>query len=460
MSKGASVFVCQACGASHARWNGRCDACGAWNSLVEETAAPPLAAGARKAPRKPGAGLDFSALDGPESPPPRRMTGIAEFDRVLGGGLVPGGAALVGGDPGIGKSTLLLQAAAALASSGASVAYITGEEAIDQIRDRARRLGLSAAPVALAAETALRVILDGLKRERPDVVIIDSVQTLWSDMLDAAPGSVAQVRACAQELVRFAKKTGASILLVGHVTKDGQIAGPRVVEHLVDAVFYFEGERGRHFRILRGVKNRYGATDEIGVFEMTSAGLSGAHDPAQLFLSAERGASGAAVTAALEGSRPILIEIEALAGPQASGSARRSVVGWDSARLAMMLAVLETRCGQAFSGRDVYCSVAGGYRLNDPAADLAAAAALLSSGFDAPLAADAVFLGEIGLSGAVRPPPRLDLRLREAARLGFKKAYAPPPLKRGHETDIEGLTVVEIERLSDLVDVLAPSAPG
>jgi DNA repair protein RadA/Sms len=396
-------------------------------------------------------GLTFQGLNSLEPSPARLTTGLAELDRVLGGGLVPGGAVLIGGDPGIGKSTLLLQAAAGLARLGNSVAYITGEEAEAQIRERARRLEASDAPVALAAETGLRPILEALKRTKPDVIIIDSIQTLWSDALDAAPGSVAQVRACSQELARLVKKTGACLILVGHVTKDGQIAGPRVVEHLVDGVFYFEGDRAHQFRILRGVKNRYGATDEIGVFEMTPQGLVSAADPSRMFLTTEGSrAPGAAVAVALEGSRPMMIEVEALAGPQAPGSPRRAVVGWDSARLAMLLAVMETRCGYAYAGRDVYFNVAGGYKLSDPSADLAAAAALLSSTLDVPCASDTIWIGEVALSGAVRGASRIDLRLREAARLGFKRAVVPADTL----VQFPGLTLVQIARLSELADHL------
>ena len=451
MAKRDTAYVCQSCGAVHARWAGRCEACAAWNSLVEEVvAAPPGALPAvvgRTAKRERGEGLTFHRLDAETPLAGRVRTGLGELDRVLGGGLVPGGAVLIGGDPGIGKSTLLLQAASGLARQGASVAYITGEEAETQIQERARRLGAANSPVALAAETNLRTILEGLKRQKPDVFVIDSIQTLWSDAVEAAPGSVAQVRACAQELVRHAKKTDTSAVLVGHVTKDGQIAGPRVVEHLVDGVFYFEGDRAMQVRILRAVKNRYGATDEIGLFEMTGQGLTDASDPAALFLGAgHRDPVGAAVTVGLEGSRPILIDVEALAGPNAAGSPRRAVVGWEPARMAMLLAVLEQRCGYAFSGRDVYVNVAGGYRLTDPAGDLAAAAALLSSALDAPLPEGAVFIGEVALSGAVRPVGRIEQRVREAARLGFTRAYVPA----GSQLQVPGLTVKEIQRLSDL----------
>ncbi len=373
-----------------------------------------------------GKGLEFVELSGDLMDAPRIESGIAEFDRVLGGGTVPGSAVLIGGDPGIGKSTLLLQAAARIAAGGASVAYVSGEEAVDQIRGRARRLGLADAPVQLAAETSLGPILDGLKAAKPDVAVIDSVQTLWSDAVTAAPGSVAQVRACAHELVRYAKTKGVAILLVGHVTKDGQLAGPRVMEHMVDAVLSFEGDRAGQFRILRGIKNRFGATDEIGVFEMSESGLIEVANPSALFLAA-RGepASGSVVFAGVEGTRPVLVEIQALVAEAAFGTPRRAVVGWDSGRLAMILAVFEARCGLSFASRDVYLNVAGGLKITEPAADLAVAAALASAALDAPLGADLVAFGEASLSGEVRPVGRADARLKEAAKLGFRTALAP-----------------------------------
>ncbi|MBL8532136.1 MAG: DNA repair protein RadA [Hyphomonadaceae bacterium] len=453
MAKPDHVFTCQACGAIWSKWTGKCDACGEWNTLVEE-AARPVVPGALAAPtgRKAKA-LTFVELSGAAEPLARLISGISEFDRVCGGGLAPASAILIGGDPGVGKSTLLLQAAAALARNGRSVAYVTGEEAEAQVQERARRLKTADAPVQLAAETDLRKIIDGLKALKPDVVIVDSIQTLWADGVEAAPGTVAQVRACAHELVRFAKKSGSVLILVGHVTKDGQIAGPRVVEHLVDAVIYFEGERGLPFRILRAVKNRFGPTDEIGVFEMVEAGLVETPNPSALFLgvSGER-ASGAAVFAGVEGSRPVLVEIQALAAPSAYGTPRRAIVGWDSARLAMILAVLETRCGLSFAGRDVYLSVAGGLRITEPAADLAVAAALISSLTDTPLPKHCVAYGEVALSGDVRPAGRSDLRLKEAAKLGFEQALAPPQKKNSAAA---GVKLRAISHISELVTALS-----
>jgi len=425
MARDGAVYACQACGAVQTRWSGQCPACGAWNTLIEElTSRPP---GALK-PSKPtkARGLAFEGLQDETPTPPRIVTGVEEFDRVCGGGVAPGSAILVGGDPGVGKSTLLLQVAAHAARRGAACAYISGEEAVEQVRARAQRMGLAEAPVKLAAETSLRAIVEGLKAERFDIVVIDSIQTLWSDAHEAGPGSVTQVRAACGELVRLAKTRGVAVILVGHVTKEGTIAGPRVVEHMVDAVFAFEGERGYPFRILRGAKNRFGATDEIGVFEMGDAGLIEVRNPSALFLntSGER-AAGAAVFAGIEGSRPVLVEIQALVAPSAYGTPRRAVVGWDSGRLAMVLAVLEARCGLGFGDKDVYLNVAGGLRISEPAADLAAAAALASSAFDQALPQDCVVFGEISLSGEVRAVSRMDGRLKEAAKLGFRRALAP-----------------------------------
>jgi DNA repair protein RadA/Sms len=426
MAKPTSQFMCQSCGASYTKWAGRCDACGEWNSLTEESRAdtPKALGGGAKGGRK----IELVGLTGTSKAPPRMPTGISELDRVTGGGLVPGSALLVGGDPGIGKSTLLLQAAAALADTGLRIAYISGEEAVDQVRLRAARLGLSGSNVGLASATNLRDIVSTLDDPQgPQVVIIDSIQTMVMDSLDSAPGSVSQVRACSHELIRLAKTRGFAVFLVGHVTKEGSIAGPRVMEHMVDTVLYFEGERGHQFRILRAVKNRFGATDEIGVFEMTQGGLEEVTNPSALFLAERRGnVSGSCVFAGVEGSRPVLVEIQALVATSGAGSPRRAVVGWDSGRLSMVLAVLEARCGLALAGNDVYLNVAGGLRITEPAADLAVAAALMSSATGMPVPADLAVFGEIGLSGEVRPVAQADLRLKEAAKLGFAEALAPP----------------------------------
>ncbi|GHD49754.1 DNA repair protein RadA [Thalassobaculum fulvum] len=452
MAKSTSRYVCQDCGAVHAKWAGKCEACGAWNTLVEEV----VEAAAPKG-LKPGGGrrLSFVELDGKTTDAPRRVTGIGEFDRVLGGGLVPGSATLIGGDPGIGKSTVLLQAVAGL-SSQSRCAYVSGEEAVDQVRMRARRLGVANAPVGLAAATNVRDIVASLEAaDGPDVVVIDSIQTMYVDALDSAPGTVAQVRASAQELIRVAKRRGIALLLVGHVTKEGAIAGPRVLEHMVDTVLYFEGERGHQFRILRGVKNRFGPTDEIGVFEMTEAGLVEVGNPSALFLSDRQDdVSGACVFAGMEGTRPVLVEIQALVAPSPFGTPRRAVVGWDSNRLAMVTAVLEARCGVSLAGNDVFLNVAGGLRVSEPAADLAVAAALVSSLTGVPVPKGSVVFGEIGLAAEVRAVTHAEPRLKEAAKLGFTKALLPAVRRKGARPAAGGIELVPIARLHDLVDLL------
>ena len=370
--------------------------------------------------------IEFVPLKGVERSLPRRFSQINEFDRVVGGGLVPGSATLVGGDPGIGKSTLLLQVVCKLAQQH-RVAYISGEEAIDQVRLRAERLGVSDVSCELASATSVRDIVAAMDSgNAPDILIIDSIQTMYVDTLDSAPGTVAQVRTSAQELIRIAKKRDIAVILVGHVTKEGMIAGPRVLEHMVDTVLYLEGDRGHQFRVLRGVKNRFGPTDEIGVFEMTDKGLMEVANPSALFLTDRRGdMSGAAVFAGLEGTRPILVEIQALVAPSSYGTPRRAVVGWDQGRLSMVLAVLEARCGVTFGNNDVYLNVAGGLRIAEPAADLAVAAALLSSLTGEPVPAECVVFGEIGLSGEVRRVSQPDLRLKEAVKLGFTQTIMP-----------------------------------
>jgi DNA repair protein RadA/Sms len=447
MARDGAIYVCQSCGAVHGKWSGQCGACGQWNTIVEESrSAPPGALKPAASSRARGLAFETLKSDSPE--PPRITTGVLEFDRVCGGGVVPGSAILLSGDPGVGKSTLLLDVAGRAALRGVRVAYISGEEAVEQIRSRAKRMGLTEAPVDLASATALREIVGTLKRERYDMVIVDSIQTLWSDAHEAGPGSVTQVRACAGEMVRLAKAQGSAVILVGHVTKDGQVAGPRVVEHMVDAVMTFEGERGYPFRILRAGKNRFGATDEIGVFEMGDAGLAEVANPSALFLGDGKDrAPGAAVFAGIEGSRPVLVEMQALVAPSAYGTPRRAVVGWDTGRLAMVLAVLEARCGVGFGDRDVYLNVAGGLRINEPAADLAAAAALISSAVDVPLPQGCVVFGEISLSGEVRAVGRAEARLREAHKLGFDRALTPPLTVKG-----KGVGLTAVTRLTEAVD--------
>ncbi|RVT89476.1 DNA repair protein RadA [Sphingomonas crocodyli] len=426
MAKPQKRYTCQACGSVASRWQGQCADCGEWNSLVEETTNVTVFA-AKHHLRAGGQRIDLVGLDAEIPLPKRASTGIAEFDRALGGGLVPGSATLIGGDPGIGKSTLLLQAAAKIAMAGQSVAYISGEEAADQVRLRARRLGLGQAPVRLASATSVRDILTTLESAPPALLVIDSIQTMHSDLIEGAPGTVSQVRASAQELIRFAKERGTALVLVGHVTKDGAIAGPRVLEHMVDTVLSFEGERSHQYRILRAVKNRFGGTDEIGVFAMAEGGLDEVGNPSALFLT-NRGEAmaGATVFPAMEGTRPLLVEIQALVVRLASGATpRRAVVGWDSGRLAMILAVLEARCGLSFSTCEVYLNIAGGYRVADPAADLAVAAALVSALAERPVPTDCVAFGEVALSGEIRPVAHAPLRLKEAAKLGFTRAWQP-----------------------------------
>jgi DNA repair protein RadA/Sms len=455
MARRAPTFVCQNCGAVYGRWQGKCDSCGEWNTIAEEsTGTMPQAAGPGRPPRK-GRPFALHPLAGETDEAPRTACGIAELDRVTGGGFVRGSVLLVGGDPGIGKSTLLIQAAAAIARAGDRAIYVSGEEAVAQLRLRAERLGLGDAAVELAAETAVEDIVATLGHGRtPRLVVVDSIQTLWTDSIESAPGTVSQVRGAAQVLIRYAKRSGAAVILVGHVTKDGQIAGPRVVEHMVDAVLSFEGEGAHHFRILRAVKNRFGATDEIGVFEMTGGGLQEVANPSALFLSErDLGAPGTAVFAGIEGTRPLLVEIQALVAPTTLGTPRRAVVGWDQSRLAMVLAVLEAHCGVRLSGHDVYLNVAGGLRIQEPAADLAAAAALVSSLAHAPLPADAVYFGEISLSGMVRPVAQAAARLKEAAKLGFARAFVPDTA-RGEA----GETTLALAAVGPLMDMVAAIA--
>lgn len=449
-------FVCQGCGTITSKWSGRCDGCGEWNTIVEEAVEP-----TNRESRKRAGKLTLMHLDGDLTPPPRIETSIAEFDRVLGGGLVPASVVLVGGDPGIGKSTLLLQATCALAKAGRRVLYVSGEEAVDQIRLRARRLKLEAPTLDLAASINVSEIASSLEQDREhNVVVIDSIQTMWLESIESAPGSVAQVRACAFELIRLAKTVGFSLVLVGHVTKEGALAGPRVLEHMVDAVMYFEGDRGHQFRILRAAKNRFGATDEIGVFAMTDTGLTEVPNPSALFLAERRGnIAGSAVFAGMEGTRPVLLEIQALVSPKAGeGAARRAVVGWETARLNMLLAVLEARCGLKMAGMDVHLNIAGGLRISEPACDMAVAAALISAATGVPTSSGATYFGEVGLSGEVRQVSQTDLRLKEAQKLGFAQAILPRRIASGaaRPKPPEGLALKEIGHLNDLVELFQP----
>jgi DNA repair protein RadA/Sms len=453
MARLRTSYVCQNCGAISQRWQGKCDSCGEWNTIIEEAAA--LGVGGEVARRgATGRPFPLEDLSGASPPQPRIVTGIGELDRVAGGGFVAGSATLIGGEPGIGKSTLLIQACAALARRGGRVVYVSGEESTEQVRLRATRLGLAQTPVQLAAQTLVEDIVATLgSGDAPRFVIIDSIQTMWSDAIESAPGTVSQVRGTAQALIRFAKTSGAAVILVGHVTKDGQIAGPRVVEHMVDAVLSFEGEGAHAFRVLRATKNRFGPTDEIGVFEMTGAGLAEVANPSALFLAGRDGAApGAAVFAGVEGARPVLVEIQALVAPSTLGTPRRAVVGWDSSRLAMVLAVLEAHAGLRLGQHDVYLNVAGGLRIAEPAADLAAAAALVSSLIGVSLPHDAVYFGEIALSGAVRAVGHSGLRLKEAAKLGFSRAIAPASRK---DAEAARLTTLPVASVAGLVAEIA-----
>ncbi|MBK1622324.1 DNA repair protein RadA [Afifella marina] len=452
MARPKTQYVCVNCGAVWPRWQGRCDACGEWNTLQEEGPAAPASTAAGR-----GNVVMLRPLSGKTESPPRLTSGIAELDRVTGGGFVPASALLVGGDPGIGKSTLLLQAAASLARDGRHVIYVSGEEAIDQVRLRAERLGVVDAPVQLAAETHIEDILATLKTgPKVDVVIVDSIQTMWTDLAESAPGTVTQVRLASQNLIRLAKSTGAVVILVGHVTKDGQIAGPRVVEHMVDAVLYFEGDAGHRFRLLRAVKNRFGPASEIGVFEMAGDGLREVANPSDLFIGERDAISpGTAIFAGMEGTRPLLVEVQALVSQSSLATPRRAVVGWDPNRLAMLLAVLEARCGLRFGQFDVYLNVAGGLRIAEPAADLAIAAALISSRTGVATPPDSIYFGEVSLSGTIRAVAQSQQRLKEAEKLGFRKAFLP---EAGSEDTVTGLALDKIATLADMVAAFAARA--
>lgn len=427
MAKARSVYRCAECGHDHPKWVGRCEACGAWNTVAEEpvTLRPPA--------RRPGGPAGRGGAD-PNPPTPladiaearlvRWVSGLPELDFVLGGGVVPGSLALIGGEPGIGKSTLLLQAAARLRAAGRQVLYASGEESPEQIRLRADRLLEDAGPVLVLGETRLEAVLEAALQAGAEVLMMDSVQTVYTDQLESAPGSVGQVRECAARLMRFAKETGTAVIVVGHVTKGGTIAGPKTLEHIADTVLYFEGEQTLDYRLLRATKNRFGSVDELGVFSMTEHGLAAVPNPSAVFLAARSGeTSGSAVTALMEGTRPVLVEVQALAAPSGYGTPQRVATGLDPRRLAVLLAVLERRGGASFSQLDIFVQVTAGVRLREPGADLAVAAALLSSLHNRPTPADALFLGEVGLGGEIRPVQGVERRLTEAARLGFRRAF-------------------------------------
>ncbi len=448
MARAEAAYVCQTCGAVTTKWAGKCLSCGEWNTLIEEAPLSAPGFATKKAPK--GKVIELAALEGPAEKGQRFQTGISELDRPLGGGAVPGSAILVGGDPGIGKSTLLLQALGHMAGAGLKAVYITGEESIGQIRMRAGRLHMGGAEIALASETSVSNILATCKQEKPDIIVIDSIQTMFSEAIDSAPGTVTQVRLSAQNLIHYAKTSGAALFLIGHVTKDGQIAGPKTMEHMVDTVLYFEGERTQQYRILRATKNRFGGVDEIGVFEMTGEGLKEVKNPSSLFLSDRKEETeGVVVYPGMEGTRSLLAEFEALVVPSPAANPRRAVVGWDSGRLAMILAVLDARLGLGFGASDVYLNIAGGLKVQDPAADVAVAAALISSLTKRPLPSDMVMMGEISLSGDIRPVTHLGPRLKEAEKLGFGRAVVP----KSQKTPKTSLTLINAEKVADLLDI-------
>jgi len=450
MAKSKTLYVCSECGGTCPKWEGKCPHCGSWNTLVESVAAPP-AASHRFAPLAEASPVrSLSEIEARELP--RQPSGIPEFDRVLGGGLVPGGVVLIGGDPGIGKSTLLLQALASL-SSVVPVLYVTGEESAEQVALRARRLDLSTGNVNLLAEIRLESIVATLAEQRPAVAVIDSIQTLYSSDLSAAPGSVSQVRECAAQLTRIAKQTGIAIVLIGHVTKDGALAGPRVLEHIVDTVLYFEGDTHSSFRLVRAFKNRYGAVNELGVFAMTDRGLRGVANPSALFLSQhDSDVAGSCVMATQEGTRPLLVEIQALVDSAHVPNPRRLSVGLESTRLAMLLAVLHRHAGVATFDQDVFVNAVGGVKIAEPAADLPVLLAIMSSLRNKPLPKGLIVFGEVGLAGEIRPAPRGQERLKEAAKLGFNLALIPKA--NAPRQPIEGLEVWAVDRVDAAIDRL------
>jgi DNA repair protein RadA/Sms len=451
MARLKEVFVCQNCGASSPKWQGQCPACGEWNTLTAEVQASGSSAARKTAasgPRSPASTLlaEEASLD-----QPRLSTGSGELDRVLGGGLVAGSVTLIGGDPGIGKSTLMLQSAAAINAAGA-VLYATGEESLKQVALRARRLGLTASTARLVAETQVEAIVEAAKTLNARALIVDSIQTMYSERIDAAPGAVSQLRECTAELVRFAKASGTAVLLVGHVTKEGQIAGPRVLEHMVDTVLYFESDTGSRFRVLRSVKNRFGAANEIGVFAMVEQGLREVANPSAIFLSRHaEPASGSVITVMREGTRSLLIEVQVLADASIGANPRRVAVGIDGNRLTMLLAVAHRHAGLLLHGQDVFANVVGGVRLAETAGDLAIVLAARSSLRDVPLPNSLVVFGELGLAGEIRPVPFGEERLREAAKHGFKSALVPEANvpKRAPE----GMEIRGVRRLSEALDV-------
>ena len=449
MARAKTAYACTECGGQSSKWQGQCPHCGAWNTLVEAIVAPP----ATRFHAVSGAAAEVRPLSSVEArADPRAATGLEEFDRVLGGGLVPGGVVLLGGDPGIGKSTLLLQALAAIGASRRSL-YVTGEESPEQVAMRAQRLGLVNAPVELLAEVQLETIASAIRTRRPEVVVIDSIQTLYTEALESAPGSVAQVRECAAQLTRLAKQSAITVLLVGHVTKEGAIAGPRVLEHIVDTVLYFEGDPHSSFRLVRAIKNRFGAANELGVFAMTERGLKGVANPSALFLSRHaEPVPGSCILATVEGSRPLLVEIQALVDAGQGGPPRRLAVGLDPQRLALLLAVLHRHGGVQSGDLDVFVNAVGGVRIAEPAADLAILMAITSSLKNISLSDKSIVFGEVGLAGEIRPVQRGQERLREAAKLGFRTALIPTGNRPRHTVD--GMEVIAVDRVGEALEQL------
>jgi DNA repair protein RadA/Sms len=449
MAKAKTIHACTECGGQASKWQGQCPHCGAWNTLVESIATPAV----KRFETVTGGRSPVRALAGVEAKESSRIaTGLSEFDRVTGGGLVAGGVVLLGGDPGIGKSTLLLQASAALGATHRTL-YVTGEESIEQVALRAQRLGLVGAPIELLAEVQLEAIVAAIASTAPKVVVIDSIQTLYTEELTSAPGSVSQVRECAAQLTRLAKQRGIVVLLVGHVTKEGAIAGPRVLEHIVDTVLYFEGDPHSSFRLVRAIKNRFGAANELGVFGMTERGLKGVANPSALFLSQHREpVAGSAVVATLEGSRPLLVEIQALVDPVQGTPPKRLAVGLDSLRLGLLLAVLHRHGGVDAGGVDVFVNAVGGVRIAEPAADLAVLMAVSSSLRNKPLPMNSLVFGEVGLTGEIRPVQRGQERIREAAKLGFRTVIIPNLNKP--RQDVDGIEIISVERVSDALAFL------
>ena len=449
MAKAKTVYSCTECGGQSPKWQGQCPHCNAWNTLVETVATPP-ATRFRTVAGKSTSVRTLGTIDAKKSP--RFPTGLEEFDRVLGGGLVPGGVILLGGDPGIGKSTLLLQAMAAIGAAKKAL-YVTGEESVEQVALRAQRLGLINAPVSMLAEVQLEAIVAAIAAEAPEVVVIDSIQTAYTEALASAPGSVAQVRECAAQLTRLAKERHIVVIFVGHVTKEGAIAGPRVLEHIVDTVLYFEGDTHSSFRLVRAIKNRFGAANELGVFAMTERGLRGVANPSALFLSQHaENVAGSAVVATLEGSRPLLVEIQALVDPVQGAMPKRLSVGLDPQRLSLLLAVLHRHGGVETAGYDVFVNAVGGVRINEPAADLAILLAVHSSLTGRPLPAKTLVFGEVGLAGEIRPVQRGQERIREAAKLGFTQVLIPNLNKP--KQAIEKVKIMGVDRVDQALSML------